>query len=507
MKEKLAALDQEKAKFRQGGGAAEVEKQHAKGRLTARERINKLLDPGSFHEIDLLSSSAQSSFEPSAVAPADGVIVGSGRVNGRPIFIWAQDATVLGGSIGVNHARKITTVMLMALQARVPIVGIVDSIGERVEDSVDYPRFYSLESMCKTQVSSSGVIPQIMLVMGPCPGSLALSTNLADVTFLVRKTSYMHAVPLPEGKNGEEVGEAWMHAKKTGCCDVMAENDEECLAKCKQLLSYLPSHNKEKAPRKDTGDRPDRREEELLELVPLDESRPFSMFRLISLIVDNGEYFELKHYWAANLIVCLARLNGETVGIIANNPQFMGGCMNLDASDKMARFVRFCNAFNIPLIWLADCPAFLPAVEEEIRGIIRHGSKVIMANALATVPMITIIIRKLYGGGGLAMPGARLGGDAFVAWPSLTRGLMGPEGAVAILYRKELVSIEDKAKRDERTKVLVADIRGKLASQQLKSVQEFLDPRDTRPFLIELFDTMKNKQRELPGRKHDNFRL
>lgn len=508
MLEKLEVINKEKQKSRLGGGVAEIQKQHSKGKLTARERIEKLLDPGSFQELDLLSPSAESAFDATAAGqPGDGVIVGYGEINSRPLFIWSQDATVLGGSIGVVHAAKITTAMEKALQAMVPIIGIVDSEGERIGDSVQYPRFYSLESMCKSQVMSSGVIPQIVLVMGPCVGGMALSTALADFVFLVRRTSYMHVAPPAEGISGEELGEAWMHAKKTGCYDVFAENDEDGLKKCRQLLSYLPLNNKEKPAFIDSGDDPNRREEELLRLVPADESKPFDMYRLISLITDNGEFFEIKRYWAANLIVGLARMGGQTVGIVANNPQHMGGCMNLDAADKMARFVRFCDAFNIPLIWLADCPAFLPAVEEEIRGIIRHGSKVIFANAQATVPQITVVIRKLYGGGGLAMPGIRLGGDLFVAWPTIARGLMGAEGAVSILYRKELEAIEDKAKREEQQQKRVKEIAERLELIQCQSVQEFIDPRETRPFLIRALRLLAHRKQEWPVRKHDNIRL
>ncbi|MFH1086969.1 MAG: carboxyl transferase domain-containing protein [Chloroflexota bacterium] len=508
MAERLKEREQAKAEARLAGGAAAAERQHGLGRLTARERVDKLLDPGSFQELDLLLTSAEDALQPGAGRTAtDGVITGYGKVAGRPLFLWSQDATVLGGSIGVIHAKKIASVMEKALQARVPIVGMIDSAGERAGDFTQYPHFYSLESMCRLQTLSSGVIPQINLVMGSCTGGMALSAALADFLFLVRKTSYMHVADPPTGVSSEEFGDAWTHARTTGCYDVFAENDDDCLRKCRQLLGYLPQNNTRKPPFVDTGDSPDRREEELLELVPTEESKTFDMYRLISLVVDKGEFFELRRYWAANLIVGLARLGGRAVGILANNPRDKGGCMNLDAADKMARFVRFCDAFNIPLIWLADCPAFLPAVDEETRGLIRHGSKVIFANSQATVPQITVSIRKLYGGGGLAMPGTGLGGDLYVSWPVLARGVMGAEGAVAILYKGELAAIKDEAKRREQQKKRIAEMAHHLKLMEMEQPQDFLDPRDTRPFLIGALELLADKKVELAPRKHSNIRL
>ncbi len=508
MAERLNERNKAKEQARLGGGYAAIEKQHGQGKLTARERIEKLVDPGSFQELDLLLTSAEDVLDASIGGTAtDGVITGYGEIDGRPVFIWSQDATVLGGSVGVAHAKKIAMLMEKALQARVPTIGMVDSIGERAGDFMQYPHFYSLESMCRLQTMSSGVIPQIVMVMGPCVGGMALSAALADFVFLVRNTSYMHVALPPEGVSGEQLGEAWIHAKKTGCYDVFAENDIDCLQKCKKLLTYLPQNNKMKPPSVDSGDDPNRREEELLELVPTAEARPFDMYRLISLVVDNGEFFEMRHYWATNLIVGLSRLGGYVPGILANNPRDKGGCMNLDAADKMTRFVRFCDAFNIPLIWLADCPAFLPAVDEETRGLIRHGSKVIFANSQATVPQITISIRKLYGGGGLAMPGTQLGGDFYVSWPVLARGVMGAEGAVAILYRGELSAIKDEAKKKEQQQKRVKEMAHNLKLMEQQQPQDFLDPRDTRPFLIRALKLMADKKVELPQRKHGNIRL
>jgi acetyl-CoA carboxylase carboxyltransferase component len=498
LNERIAAKAQAMARRRESDSELQM------GKLSARERIEKLVDLGSFQELDLLLTSAESELDSMAGGmPTDGVITGYAEVNGRSLFVWSQDGDVLGGSVGVIHAKKITSLFEKALQMRIPIVGIVDSLGERATDLIEYPAFYSLESIFQLQTNASGVIPQIVMVMGSCMGGMAIVPAMADFVFMVRKSSYMHIAPAPEGISSEQLGEARMHAKTTGICDVLADSEAECLEKCRVLLSYLPQHNQEMPPFIDSGDDHHRREEKLLELVPTNESSAFDMLQVISLIVDQGEFFEIKRSWAANLIIGLTRFGGQVAGIIANNPKNKGGCMTLDAADKMARFVRFCDAFNIPLIWLADCPGFLPSVSEETRGLIRHGSKTIYANSQATVPQITVSIR----GGGLAMPGTGLGGDLFVSWPVLARGVMGVDGAVAILYKGELAAITDEAEREKQRQKRRLDIsqRMKLAEQQ--QPQDFIDPRDTRPFLIKALKMMKNKKRQLPPRKHGNIRL
>jgi len=359
------------------------------------------------------------------------------------------------------------------------------------------------------QAMASGVIPQISLIMGPCFGEMAVSASLADFVFMVKKTSYMHVAPPPEDKTAEKVGDALGHARDTGCCDVLAEDDEECLQRCRELISYFPSHNQELPPIVETGDDPDRREEELLEIVPFNMKKAFDMRRIISLIVDNGKLFEIKQQWATNLITVFVRLGGQTVGIIANNPQSLGGSLTLDAADKMARFVRFCDAFNIPLVWLADTPAFMPAVEEETRGLIRHGCKVVFANVECTVPQITIAIRKLYGGGAVAMPGTALGGDLMMGWPTMERGLMGPEAAVSIIYKSELRALKDKDESALRQKHAerVSEMQQRLKSLENEWAQDFLDPRDTRPFLIKALKIFAHRQEDRPQRKHENMRL
>jgi len=508
MKLKLAEISEDRDKQKLGGGAAGVEKQHEKGKLTARERIDKLLDPGTFQELDIWRTPLITGFaideQPNS---ADGVAVGYGEVNGRPIFVWSQDATVMDGTLGNIHARKIAMVMEKAIHARVPIVGIIDSEGVRVEDAIQYYRFYSPEAMVYFQTMASGVIPQISLIMGPCVGEMAISASLADFVFMVRKTSYMHVAPPPEDKTAAEVGDPSAHTRKTGCCDMMTKSEEECLQACRDLLGYLPANNREYPPVVDTGDDPDRRDEELLQIVPFDAMNPYSMQKVISVIADNGEFLEIKRQWANNLITGFIRLAGQTVGVIANNPQAMGGSLTLDAADKMARFARFCDAFNIPLVWFADTPAFLPAVDEETRGLIRHGCKLVFSNVEATVPQITVAIRKLYGGGQLGMPGTTLGGDLDVAWPTVQRGLMGAEGAVSIIYKREFQAIEDEKKKQKMQVQRTMEMQQKFQSLEREWAQEFIDPRDTRPFLIKALKTLAKRDEPRPQRKHENIRL
>ena len=380
MKQKLISIDEMRGGLREGGGAAEIEKQHEKGKLTARERIDKLLDPGTFQELDIWGTPlATGCAIDGEEGSGDAVAVGYGEANGRPVYVWAQDATVMGGTLGSMGARKITMVQERAIHARIPVVGIIDSPGTRVEDAIQYYRFYSPESMAYYMTMASGVIPQISLIMGPCVGEMAIAASLADFVFMVRKMSYMHVAPPPEDKTAGELGDSSVHSRRTGCCDMMAKSDEECIEKCRELLGYLPSNNTEDPPVVDTGDPPDRREEELLQIVTFDAMKPYNMQNLISLVADNGEFFELKKQWANNLITGFVRLAGQTAGIVANNPQAMGGSLTLDAADKMAWFVRFCDAFNIPVINLVDVPGYLPGTEQEWGGIIRHGAKMLYA--------------------------------------------------------------------------------------------------------------------------------
>jgi len=505
---KLETFNKERVLIEQGD-LNSIKRQHDSGKLTARERVTNLLDPGSFEELDLWHRPYETGFDiGEEEGRGDGVVVGYGAVDKRPVTIWAQDATVMGGTVGTVNARKVNMIMENALHARTPIIAIFDSEGLRAQDVIQYPEFYSTSAMARFQTISSGVIPKISLILGSCSSDMAIIAALGDFIFMVRDKSNMHLMPPPPGTKDQEIGDSFnVHAKLSGCCDVLTKDDEECLLKCRQLLSYLPQNNTDKPPVVDTGDDPNRREEDLLELVPVDSSKPYNMYKLISLIVDKSEFFEIRHYWAGNLITGFARLDGHPVGIIANNPQDKGGCMTLDAADKMSHFVRFCNAFNIPCIWFADTPAFLPAIDEERRGLIRHGSGMILANTEATVPRITIFIRKAYGGGRLAMPGQFLMGDLQVAWPTYEPGLMGAEGAVSIIYKKELSTFEDGKAREKQKQKRVEEMQWGLDMLLRESTQEIIDPRDTRPFLIRALKWLENRQQNLPPKKHENIRL
>lgn len=506
--EKLEAFNKERELIEHGVPEA-VKSQHQKGRFTARERVNKLLDACSFEELDLWHRPYETGFDiGESTGRGDGVVIGYGTLEGRPVTIWSQDATVMDGTVATVHARKVTMIMENAINARTPVVAIFDSAGLRAQDAIQYPDFYSLGSMAHFQTLASGVIPKISLVMGPCTGEVAIIAGLGDFTFMVKNTSYMHLAPPPAGVDSQTLGDPWnVHAKFTGCCDVLAENEDDCLQKCRQLMSYLPSSNTEAPPVVDSGDDPNRREEELLESVPVKSSKPYNMRKILSLIVDKGDFFELKRHFASNLITGFARLDGHTVGMLANNPEFKGGCMTLDAADKMTHFVRFCDAFNIPLIWVVDCPAFLPSIDEETRGLIRHGSAMIMANSEATVPKITVGIRKLYGGATLAHCTRILPSDLMLAWPTFEPGLMNADGAVAIIHRGELAAIADEKLREEQRKKWVEEMQWGLDMRVREDSQDIIDPRDTRPVLIKALKWLRNKKQSLPQKKHENIRM
>ena len=506
MHEKLAALHKEK-KLIIGDGPA-IEKQHGLGKLTARERIEKLMDPGSFEELGLWQRPYETGFDiEEGRGRGDGVITGFGSMFAKPISAWAQDAMVLRGTVGTIHAGKIVLLMEKALQARTPIVSIFDSEGIRAEDAVQFPNVYSASSISYLQTLSAGVVPRLALIMGSCSGEMSLLAGLNDFVFMVRNSSFSHLAPPYPNADSAHLGDSWLQASTTGFCDVLAENEDDCIEKCRDLLSYLPAHNMVSTPFIDSGDDPNRREEKLLDIVPLDSKKTYNMYKLISLITDQGNFFEIKRHWARNLITGFARFGGQVAGVIANNPQEKGGCLTLDAADKMSRFVHFCDAFNIPLIWLADTPAFLPAIEEETRGLIRHGARMIQVNSCATVPQITVSVRKHYGGGQLAMPGIGLGGDLCVAWPSFQPGLMGAEGAVAITRHNELSSIADADQRDKLWKQLVMEMQWGLDMGIREGTQAIIDPRDTRSFLIKALRWLHDKKKDLPERRHDNFRM
>lgn len=506
MRLKLEAFNKEKRLIVEDVEA--IEKQHANGKLTARERIDRLFNAGWFEELDQLQRPYETGFDiGEGNSRGDGVVIGYGIMNERPITVWAQDATVLRGTVGTVHARKVTMIMENALDKRSPIVAMFDSEGIRAEDAIMYPDYYSASSMAYFQSLSSGVIPRISLIMGPCTGEQSIIAGLSDFVFMVRNTSFVHLSPSFPTEESPRIGDPLIQANITGFCDVLAENDEDCLEKCRQLMSYLPSHSMEYPPLVDTGDDPDRREEALMDIVPVNPKKSYNMHKVISLLVDQGEYFEIKRHWAKNLITCFARMGGQTAGIIANNPQDKGGCLTLDAADKISRFAHFCDAFNIPVIWLADTGAFLPAVEEETRGLIRHGARTLQVNSTLTVPQITVAVRKHYGGGKLAIPGLMLGGDLYVGWPSYESSVMGADGAASIIYRNELKAIEDKTAREKQRMERVIELQWGIDMSVREGSQAIIDPRDTRPFLIRALRWLRDKKENLPERKHDNFRM
>jgi acetyl-CoA carboxylase carboxyltransferase component len=506
---KLEAINEERRIILQGADPAAREKQHSLGRLTARERVAILTDPGTFNELDMWHRPYETGFEiGEETGKGDGVVIGFAKANQRPLSLWAQDATVLGGTVGTVHARKVNMLMDDTVSAKVPIVAIFDSAGLRAEDVIQYPEFFSTSTMAQFHAYVSGVIPTFALVMGPCTGDLAMIASLSDFVFMVKDSSYLHLSAPPPGLTARDIGDPWnVHAKVTGSCDVLCENDTDCLQKCRQLLSYLPLNNTQKPPVVDTGDDPNRHEEELLEIVPADGKKPYNMYRVIELIVDRSEFFEIKRHWARNIITGFARLGGRTVGLVASNPMFKGGCMNIDAANKESHFNRFCDAFNIPLIWLGDCPAFLPAKEEEHRGLIRTASGMIQINTEITTPQITVILRKMYGGGLFGYPGKQLLGELIVAWPNQERGLMGPEGAVSIIYRRELEAIQDPAERALQKKMRVTEMEWGNDMLLREACQDWLDPRATRPWLIKALEWLENRYEEIEPRKHDNFRI
>ncbi|MBW2003362.1 MAG: methylmalonyl-CoA carboxyltransferase [Deltaproteobacteria bacterium] len=508
MHNKIKGIEELRRKLLQGGGTRAIKRQHEKGKLTARERVDKLLDPSTFFEIELFSKPIHTGMEVDKEAMrGDGLVSGYGEVNGRPICVWAQDATVSGGRAGIIHLRKVCTLMERALRSRVPCVGMIDSEGVKIEDMLTSPTDYPYDKLMYLQTTASGIIPQISLIMGPCMGSAAISAQLADFVFMVRNTSYAFVSHIPSEISLDEKDEADSYAKSSGCCDLLADGDEDCIVKARELLSLLPLNNSERNPIVDTGDDPDREVPELLKLVPADSRKPFSMHKAISFIVDNGRFFEIKGSWAQNLIVGFARLGGQSVGIIANNPLVMAGCLDVDTADKMARFVRFCDAFSIPLVYLADTPAFLPSVEQERKGIIRHGAKIVFSNSVASVPQIQIYVRKCYGGGGLAMPGNNLGGDFGIAWPTSELLLMHPEGAVSIIHRKEIKASEN-PKEEFKKRLEKFKREGSVENVwEYNTVQDFINPKDTRARLIKMLNVLEHKVVKMPWKKSDNMPL
>ncbi|MHA1469252.1 MAG: acyl-CoA carboxylase subunit beta [Candidatus Asgardarchaeia archaeon] len=510
--ELVEELRKKKKRAELGGGPEKIKIQHKKGKLTARERIELLLDEGSFVELDKLVETRVRYFglEEKKI-PGDGVVTGYGTIDGRLVFIYSQDFTVMGGSLGEMMAKKIVKIMDLALEVGAPVIGINDSGGARIQEGILSLGGYG--EIFYRNVIASGVIPQISLIMGPCAGGAVYSPALTDFIIMVKKTSYMFVTgpkvtkaAIGEDVTFEELGGALVHAEKSGVASLVAENDEEALAMTRRLLSYIPQNNMEDPPVVKTLDDPNRMDEELDHIVPTDPKLSYDMRDIILRIVDDGEFFEIQPLFARNIITGFARLNGHTVGIIANQPKVLAGALDIDASDKATRFVRFCDAFNIPIVTFVDVPGYLPGTAQEHGGIIRHGAKLIYAYAGATIPKLTIIVRKAYGGAYIVMNSKHLGADIVYAWPTAEIAVMGAEGAVEIIFKRELEKAEDKeAFMREKIKEYRDLFANPYRAAEVGYVDDVIEPHETRPLLIKALEMLINKRKSLPPRKHGNM--
>ena len=494
------------------GGPKQVQKQREAGKLTARERLALLFDPGSFHELDMFVRHRCTYFDmPQTFIPAEGVITGHGTVNGRPVCAFSQDFTSMAGTLGEMHAKKICKVMDLAMRIGVPIIGINDSGGARIQEGVDALSGYG--NIFYRNSCASGVIPQISAIMGPTAGGAVYSPAMTDWVFMVKKTSYMFITgpdvikaTVGEEVNFEELGGAMVHNIKSGVAHFACDSDAQAIEMIKELLSYLPSNNMEAPPIVATDDDPNRIDPALETVIPEDPRKAYDMRAIIRSIVDNGQILEPHYHYARNMIVCFARLNGRTVGIIANQPQFLAGCLDVNASDKATRFIRFCDAFNIPLLTLVDVPGYLPGTEQEWSGIIRHGAKLLWCYSEATVPKITLVTRKAYGGAYLAMCSRDLGADMVFAWPTAEMAVMGAEGAIGIIYRREIREAEDpEAKREEKLKGYRELLYNPYIAASRGYVDEVIVPRESRPKIIAALELLSTKEETRPWKKHGNI--
>jgi propionyl-CoA carboxylase beta chain len=506
---KIKELRDLKTKSRQGGGEDRVQAQHARGRMTARERIDVLLDKGSFREVDAFVVHRTNDFGlDQQKYLGDSVVTGWGTIDGRLVYTFSQDFTVFGGSLGESHAEKICKILDMAMKNGAPVIGLNDSGGARIQEGVVSLGGYA--DIFLRNTLASGVIPQISAIMGPCAGGAVYSPALTDFIFMVRNSSYMFVTGpevvktvTHEEVSFEDLGGASVHSETSGVCHVSAEGEADALYLIRKLLSYLPQNNMEDPPFIPPADDPLRMDERLDNLVPDDPSKPYDIKEAIHLIVDDGQFFEIHEGYAQNIVVGFARLGGHSVGIVANQPAVLAGVLDINSSTKAARFVRFCDAFNIPLITFVDVPGFLPGTGQEHGGIIRHGAKLLYAYCEATVPKLTVVTRKAYGGAYDVMSSKHIRGDVNLAWPSAEIAVMGPEGAVNIIFRKELGQSEDPAKRKAE---LVEEYRQKFANPYISASRGYIDdviePRETRPRLINAMEMLGNKRDANPAKKH-----
>ena len=491
---------------RMGGGQSRIDKQHAKGKMTARERLEILFDEGSFVEIGALVKHRCVNFgQDKKDLPGEGVVTGYGTVDGKLVYAFAQDFTVEGGSLGEMHASKIVRVLQLSLKMGAPCVGLNDSGGARIQEAVDalsgYGRIFFENTI------ASGVVPQISAIMGPSAGGAVYSPALTDFIYMVEGTSQMFITGpavvksvTGEDVTAEKLGGAMTHNSISGVSHFIAKDDEDCLNQIRYLLGFLPSNNMEEAPIVDTGDDPMRMDESLNALLPDNSNAAYDMYDVIKSIVDNGEYYDVLAHYAKNIITCFARFDGQTVGIIANQPKFMAGCLDINASDKSSRFIRFCDAFNIPLVNLVDVPGFLPGVQQEYGGIIRHGAKMLFAYSEATVPKVTVITRKAYGGSYLAMCSQDLGADQVFAWPTSEIAVMGPAGAANIIFRKD-------PDKEQKTAEYVEEFATPYKAAERGFVDAVIEPKQTRPYVINALAMLASKREARPAKKHANIPL
>ncbi|HLE32493.1 MAG TPA: acyl-CoA carboxylase subunit beta [Bacteroidota bacterium] len=512
--DKNKRLEELRQKAREGGGEKRIEEQHKKGKLTARERIDILLDPGSFQELGMLVQHRSTDFGlEKQKYLGDGVVTGMGTIGGRSVLVFSQDFTIFGGSLSEAHAEKICRIMDHAVKLGVPVIGLNDSGGARIQEGVVSLGGYA--DIFLRNTLASGVVPQISAIMGPCAGGAVYSPAITDFILMVKNTSYMFVTGpnvvktvTHEDVSFDSLGGAVTHATKSGVAHFALENEVECIETIKKILSYIPSNNVDDPPVVETGDEPNRMDARLDSIIPDNPNKPYDMKEVIRTVVDRGEFLEVHEMYAANIIVGFARLGGRSVGIVANQPAVLAGVLDIDSSLKGARFVRFCDAFNIPLVIFEDVPGFLPGTDQEWRGIIKHGAKLLYAFCEATVPRVTVITRKAYGGAYDVMNSKHIRGDYNVAWPSAEIAVMGPKGAVEIIFKKEIDRTDNKEKATEGK---VNEYREKFATPYVAAERGYIDevilPRETRPKLIRILQFLENKVDSNPKKKHGNIPL
>ena len=510
MQDMISRLDEKRAAAVNGGGERRIESQHAKGKLTARERIELFLDPDSFEEWDMFVEHGCTEFGmDKQKIPGDGVVTGYGTVSGRLVFVFSQDFTVFGGSLSGAHAQKICKVMDHAMKVGAPVIGLNDSGGARIQEGVESLAGYA--DVFQRNVLASGVVPQISMIMGPCAGGAVYSPSMTDFIFMVKDTSYMFVTGpdvvktvTHETVTAEELGGAVTHTSKSGVADLAFENDVEALLMLRRFVNFLPANNRQLPPVWPTDDPADRKIPSLDTLIPTDPNKPYDMMELIKKMVDDNDFFEIQPDYAGNILTGFGRMEGSTVGIVANQPMVLAGCLDIDSSKKAARFVRFCDAFNIPVVTLVDVPGFLPGTSQEYGGIIKHGAKLLYAYAEATVPKITVITRKAYGGAYDVMASKHLRGDVNLAWPTAEIAVMGPKGAVEIIFRQDLGNQEKITARTD-------EYREKFANPFVAGSRGFIDdvimPHSTRKRICRSLAMLKDKELENPWRKHGNIPL